>query len=121
MDLLEDNSETYSHFNVPLLDDTPMRFPDDDEDQSITAEGKSGVRDLDVDVSRTNLISADRKEPMVVAGLGMSEGGIAKLSTSTHTGIGLAALLETIDKRLALAVEQQPKEPIIHHDVSYTT
>ena len=121
MDLLEDDSETYSHFNVPLLEDTPMKFPDDDEDQSVTAEEKSESRELDVDVSKTEVMSGDKQEPMVVSGFGMSEGNIAKLSTSTVTGIGLAALLETIDNRLAQVVDKQSKELKKYVDVSNST
>jgi hypothetical protein len=75
----------------------------------------------DVNVAKTNPISGDKQDPTVVAGFGMSEGGIAKLSTSTVTGIGLAALLETIDTRLAQVVDKQSKEPIKHIDVSYST
>ncbi|KAG0567493.1 hypothetical protein KC19_7G139200 [Ceratodon purpureus] len=121
VDLLEDDSETYSHFNVPLLEDTPMKFPDDDEDQSVTAEEKSESRELDVDVSKTEVMSGDKQEPMVVSGFGMSEGNIAKLSTSTVTGIGLAALLETIDNRLAQVVDKQSKELKKYVDVSNST
>lgn len=114
VDLLEDDSETYSPHNVLMLDDTPMKFPDDDEDQSVCgpAEEKSDVRDLDVDVPRTSPTSADMPEPTVVAGFGLSEGGgIAKLSTSAVTGIGLAALLETLDKRLAHVGNKQANDP----------
>lgn len=97
-----------------------MKFPDEDEDQAATAEEKPDVRDLDVDVSRTNSMSEEKQEPTVVAGIGMSEGATAKLSTSAVTGMGLAALLETVDKWLA-QVDKQSNEPSNHRDESYST
>lgn len=104
VDLLEDGSEEHSSNDILMLDDTPMKFPDD-EDQS--DEESSEVTDLDVKVSLPSLTTEVMPEPTVVAGYGLSDGGKTKLGTSVTTGIGLAALLETIDKRLEHVVRRQ--------------
>jgi len=111
VDLLDDDSETYCPNNMLMLEGRLMKFPDDDEDESVSVpvEGTSAVRDVDVDVSKTNTIFEDMPQPTVVSGFGVSEGSVAKLSTSTTTGIGLAALLETIDKRLAHVINRSCK------------
>lgn len=85
-------------------------WPNDppDENQlvnSLAAERKVDSRQQHENVASTTT-DADEEavSESIVTGFGWSQGGISKVSTSAATGVGLGALLDTLDKQLAKVV-----------------
>jgi hypothetical protein len=107
VDLLEDTSED---INTLMLDEPLTLWPNDPpyENQlvnSLAAERKVDSRQQHENVASTST-DADEEaaSESIVTGFGWSQGGISKVSTSAATGVGLGALLDTLDKQLAKVV-----------------
>ena len=107
VDLLEDTSED---INTLMLDEPHTLWPNDppDENQlvnSLAAERKVDSRQQHDNVASTTTVSDEEAaSESIVTGFGWSQGGISKVSTSAATGVGLGALLDTLDKQLAEVV-----------------
>ena len=108
VDLLDDTSED---INTLMLDEPHTLWPNDppDENQlvnSLAAERKVDSRQQQHDnvASTTTVSDEEAASESIVTGFGWSQGGISKVSTSAATGVGLGALLDTLDKQLAEVV-----------------
>lgn len=104
VDLLEDTSEDINTF---MLDEPLMFRPNDPLNENQLVTSVAAERKLDSRQEHGNVASPtgesddEAASESIVTGFGWSQGGISKVSTSAATGVGLGALLDTIDKRLA--------------------
>lgn len=114
MDLLESASGFESN-NTPLLVEWPRPSSTGEEVQK--AGVSKTVMDEDMMQNASDKVTTtqklEQKQENVVMGLGWSYEGVTRVSTSAATGIGLGALLDILDKRLAAAADVNLEDFVI--------
>ncbi len=95
MDLIEGVSTFEDHSSLLLAKDTDPS-PTEQEESS-----NSNLFSKDDEVMSNGVTTGlGKRDERVILGLGWSQGGISRVSTSASKGIGLGALLQLLDKKL---------------------